>query len=178
MNLRALADWIAQRIADERGVWPWAERNQGLLSVAALVIALAIAVYEVRRAARSESRLVIEYVDWVLNCADRSIELTKDAIGTMEGRVTGIDAMSLPVWRLLSGNAIATLEEIQPLRPTHPRLAHHVNRLLRCMAIEVAGDDATPEALALLRQILDMLEASRTHVVRLRPKGKIAATTF
>lgn len=59
MNFHSLGEWITQRLADERGVWPWAEHNQGFLSVAAL----AVAVYGVKRAASSESRLLVECFD-------------------------------------------------------------------------------------------------------------------
>jgi hypothetical protein len=169
MNFGAARSWLAARVTDDQGIWPWAEHNQGFLSVAALVVALVIAVYEVKRAARTENRLLIEYIDWVLNCADRTIELTREAIGTMEGRITGVDAVSLPMWRILNANAIHTLEEIQPLRPTHPRLAHHVNRLLRSMAMEVKGDKPTAEVYMQLQHVLQLVEIGRDHVASFRP---------
>lgn len=166
-----ILSWIGRRLNDPDGVWPWAEVNQGLLSVLALVIALAIAVFEVRRAARSETRLITEYIDWVLSCADRSIELTKNAIATVEGRATDGEALPLVIWRHLNANALQTLEEIQPLRPTHPKLAHHVNRLVRCMAADVDGEEETPEVHRQLQQILAVVEISRNHVASLRPGG-------
>lgn len=79
--------------------------------------------------------------------------------------------MPLALWRFLNDNAMETLGEMQPLRPTRPRLAHHVNRLLQCMAMEVKVEDATPEALRELRQILDMEQIGRDHVVSFRLKG-------
>lgn len=161
--------WFVERLTDQQGVWPWAEHNQGLLSVAALIVALAIAVYEVRRAARVESRAADEYVRWVLNCADRSIELTTDAMRTIDEDPSPPDRMPLSLWRFLNGNTVATLEEIQPLRPSHPELAHHVNRLLRTMKMEIVGDDGSPTAREQLEQLRTYVQIGRDHVARLAP---------
>lgn len=160
-----ILDWLNSPL----GVWPWAERNQGFLSVTALVIALAIAVYEVKRAARSESRTLVDYIDWVLNCADKSLELTYDAIRTIDGKVNKIDAMRIPTWRVLNGNAVSTLEEIQSLRPTHPRLAHYVNRLLRTMQMEVEGNEPTTQARYDLEAVYDYVLIMREHIADMRP---------
>jgi hypothetical protein len=49
---------------------PWAEENQGLLSLLALVIALLFAVFENRRALRADDVARREYVDMLLELID------------------------------------------------------------------------------------------------------------
>ncbi len=160
---------FAGRLLDPGGVWPWAEHNQGLLSVVALAAALGIAVYEIRQSIRRDVRAIVEYIDWVLSCADRSIELTDDAIRHIDTDGEEGGGVTLAVWQVLNGNALRTLEEIQPVRPAHPKLTHHVNRLMRSMAREV---QATPYATynrGMLEHFRELVASERDHILRLRP---------
>lgn len=160
---------LAERLYDPNGVWPWAEANQGLLSVMALAAAFGIAAWEIRQSARRDQRALAAYVDWVLDCADRSVELTDDAIRHIDTEGREGEGVSFAVWTMLAGNALATLEEIQPMRPTHPELTHFVNRLIRCMAmkVEAAGTDA--ETRRRLEDFKEYVVIHRDHVARFRP---------
>lgn len=165
-------DLVARRFWSPDGVWPWAEHNQGLLSVLALICALSIAAWELRQSARRDVRALEDYIDWVVDCADRSLEVTDDAIATLRsGRTVADGGVPMPVWQFLNANALATLEEIQPLRPLHPKLAHHVNRLIRAMAKEVQGSAFPYMDAAALEHFRSFVMIERDHVVALRPEG-------
>lgn len=155
---------------DSHALAPWAESNQGLLSLIALFVALAIAVYEVKRAARAEMQAERAYCDWAISAAERSMELSRDAIRTILTNDQSVYRMPLGMWRFLQANAIATLEEILPGKLNNPELTHHVNRLLRTMKMEVKGENGSSEALEELQQHLTYVEIARDHIKRVKPK--------
>lgn len=159
-----------QSHSDPAALVPWAESNQGLLSLIALFVALAIAIYEVKRAARAEMQAERAYCDWAILAAERSMELSRDAIQTVLTKDQSAYRMPLTMWRFLQGNAIATLEEILPGKLNNPELTHHVNRLLRTMQMEVKGEDGSGEAIESLRQHLTYVEIARDHIRRIKPK--------
>jgi hypothetical protein len=170
MDPHQFMPFIHERLVDTNGVLPWAENNQGSLSLLALIVALAIAVYEVKRAARSEMRAERAYCDWAINSAEHSMETSRDAIRTILTGDQSIYRMPLVQWRFQNGGAIAVLEEILPDKPNNPELTHHVNRLLRTMKMEVEGEDGSSEALKDLRAHLHYTEIARDHIRRLKPK--------
>jgi hypothetical protein len=160
---------FASRLLDPAGIWPWAEHNEGLLSVVALVAALGIAIYEIRQSIRRDVRAMVEYIDWVLDCANRSIELTDDAIRHIDTNGREGDGVTVAVWQMLNGNALRTLEEIQPLRPAHPKLTHHVNRLVRAMAREVQSTPHAKYNRDTLEHVRELVAVERDHIAALRP---------
>lgn len=168
---------IADRLMNPQGIWPWAEANQGLLSVVALIAALSIAVYEIRQSSRRDVRAVVEYIDWVLNCADQAIQITDDAIRHQQTDGREGEGVSFPVWQMLSANAVATLQEIQPMRPAHPKLAHHVNRLLRAMAKDLQPMPHAPSNADMLEHYKTYVVIERDHIAALRPRiGSVRLT--
>lgn len=161
---------LAERLLDPNGIWPWAEANQGLLSVMALAAAFGIAAWEIRQSARRDQRALAAYIDWVLDSADRSIEVTDDAIRYIDTDGREGEGVAFAVWSMLAGNALATLEEIQPMRPTHPELTHFVNRLMRCMAMKVEAGETVQKTRSRLDDFKAYVVAHRSHVSRFRPR--------
>ena len=165
------ADAVASPpLADPAALWPWAEANQGLLSVLALAAAFGIAAWEIRQSVRRDQRALAAYIDWVLSCADRSIELTDDAIRYMDSEGKDPMGVGLGSWIFLTGNALATLEEIQPMRPTHPELTHFVNRLMRCMDTKVDIERPPAEVRERLEDHKTYVVIHRDHVARFCPR--------
>jgi Ser/Thr protein kinase RdoA (MazF antagonist) len=97
-------------------VWQWAEDNQGFLSVLALVAALAIAVFEVIRAARAERRRKEEYVDLVGGILGKLAERLKEvAAGSPDNQRADIWS----AWR----QAESAVNIVRPSAPPDAELA-------------------------------------------------------
>ena len=160
---------IGDRLGNPAGVWPWVEANQGLLSVLALAAAFGIAAWEIRQSVRRDQRALAAYIDWIVHCADWSIELSDDAMRYLQ--TDGKDGMGVSpaVWIMLTRNALSTLEEIQPMRPTHPELTHFVNRLIRCMTISIELDLPAQDTYRKLDDFKTYVVIHRDHVLRFRP---------
>ena len=74
-------------------IWQWAETNQGLLSLAALVLALLFALLEMRRANSETARRIKEYVSVVLELADNyAADLNGAIVGWGTNRFAAITA--------------------------------------------------------------------------------------
>ena len=169
MNRAAFDAWLS----NPAGIWPWAENNQGFLTVFALGVALTVSVFELVRAARWQERELSEFIDYVLNSADRGIELTGDAIRTIDGTVAEIDRMPIPTWSFLQQNAVGVLREALPIRPANAGLALLVNQLERIMS--VPPDHAMFEhgERSALVSILFSIEVQRAKIVLFRPPSFI-----
>jgi len=170
VTISAATDAVAgQSLAGPAALGPWAEANQGLLSVLALAAAFGIAAWEIGQSVRRDQRALAAYIDWVLSCADRSIELSDDAIRYIDSDGRDGEGVSIAVWGMLTGNALATLEEIQPMRPTHPELTHFVNRLMRCMDTRIDIELPPAEVRRRLDDHKTYVVIHRDHVARFRP---------
>jgi hypothetical protein len=160
-------------LSNPEGVWPWAEANQGSLTVLALVVALSVSVYELSRSARWQERELIQYIDYVLSAADRAIELTTDAVRTCDGTVSEIEQMPLPTWDFLQNNALQVLQEVASVKPSSPELVLLVNQLERVMSVtqgHVIFERGERDGLL---QILFLLEVTRGKIALVKPPSLI-----
>jgi hypothetical protein len=165
-----LMKWMAEAWADRHPFWPLAEHNQGTLTIIALVTALLIAVYEVRRAARSEQRALIEYIDFVSNLSNYAMENTLNAIKTMDGTATDVEKTTLVVWDFAEGGFLGGLREVLAVKPAYPDLARAVGVLERVLAIDLNHTimDREDKRQGLVA-VLENLQTAKVRIERCRP---------
>lgn len=95
--------------------------------------------------------------------------MSDDAVRYSDSDGRDGERVSIAVWGMLTGNALATLEEIQPMRPTHPELTHFVNRLMRCMDTRIDIELAPAEVRRRLDDHKTYVVIHGDHVARFRP---------
>jgi hypothetical protein len=166
LNVRAnqLTDWLGRRLMDDAGVWPWAEHNQGFLSLLALVLALAIAVFEVRRAAWSARRELGDQVDYVLAIGKRAIENTRAAIKALEAGVAVLNV--LDEYNRQQQSVQATLKVIARSQPRNPRLAVSTAFLERSVGAKIEFELrlGAPTPIEALKSRLRLLETVEERI--------------
>lgn len=105
-------------------VWPWAESNQGMLTFAALVIALLFALVEQRRANTETRRRIREYAAVVLELTDGYLA---DLRPLSEAAVANAPAMSK--WNHDRAMKRKTLDLLRQSCPAEGRLVLLLNEL-------------------------------------------------
>ena len=144
-------------------IWPWAEANQGLLSLLALAAALAIALFEYFRAERAEHRRQRDYVSLVTDLLDG----LGTSLDELEARTPTQDVLfsdTVGDWNAHIGKAYQVAEAIIPVVPPNAKLALlmlDIRDFLRLNEIPIGSQiEALPPRIAALRQALIQLRKS------------------
>lgn len=140
-------------------IWPWIEANQGLVSVVALGVALAIAVYEVLRAnrlseawRRDEAKVAATYIFSVRELREHATRMRDSNVDPLSGK-RSLD---------LSRKRIVDLGDALEARLQNARLAMVMRAWCRELADhQLAGAtwDDTMLYLVDLEQLADLREA-------------------
>lgn len=165
-------------------MWPWAEDNQGLLSLGALAAALLLALLEHLRANRADRRRHTEFIDMVLELLDAAVAsavregVAAEALaGTGDGALTQVAA-----WNIVRSRVLDSLGVIRPSAPRDAVLALELAKAVSTLTLDRAfmGVDAGASAdrfRQIARTLSDIRRAVRgrrtTFLLQrlLRPKG-------
>ena len=146
--MAALVSALALRNAfgTDKALVPWAEANQGLLSVLALASALAIALFENGRALRADDDDRREYVDFILSVVDGLDAFTaSEEVNQLVGKDDDLEQ----VWSKGSLPLRFTIDSARHAVVRDPVLAVQINRLHHAMGwgIRKSNDTriSTPE---------------------------------
>jgi hypothetical protein len=96
--LLALVAFREARTWPAEAAIPWAEENQGLLSLGALVVALSVAVYETRRALRAGEEWKREFADQLLQIIDSMMVSAVTAVGNVQSAAMD-DGTAIDKWQ-------------------------------------------------------------------------------
>lgn len=118
-------------------IWPWAEANQGLLSILALVAALAVALVEFLRAEQAERRLRSGFMRSVVALLD---EVEQQTLGPLNELRAGAKVVHLWRWVEMMASARGTLDLLRASAPPDVRLI----LLLRKVSGHMAEVDRMP----------------------------------
>lgn len=145
-------------------LWPWVEANQGLLSLAAIALALAIALVEFFRAERASLRLRAGFISSISALLQMAEQSTSDLIEELQApRMTWL---SVEHWRGELGSTKQTLDLLRASAPADAALIlllQHVSDVLGLNvegAMELSGADveALDDWLGRLQQVRKTIE--------------------
>ena len=103
-------------------VWPWAEANQGFLSILALAAALSVALFEYFRAERAEQKRERDYVRLVTDLLD-GLRWRLDELAAKEPTQEILLSDTVGDWNAHIGKAFQAVEAIIPAVPPNAKLA-------------------------------------------------------
>lgn len=143
-----------------------AETNQGALSLLALAAALAIAVYEHRRALAAADELRREYIDQVLGVIDHARTLAikqADAINTGGSPVTATFE-----WNEAIKPTRFLLDALRSAPPRDAALAIAVTELWMALTWDLPTIGKNPAGIGSPKEVVDLLDEARSKIAARR----------
>lgn len=154
-------------MARAQSIWPWAEANAGLLSLIALVLALALALFEHKRADDAWKARFNEYVVLVYGL---TIETAAYLSPIVNGLAADVRAQRnlLAEWETARVAALEALATARPAAPPDPFLQLAVDRLIKAMSEDISAPDHAESIRSMTQEWLARMLSARGDVEKRR----------